>query len=208
MQLTIISDTHNRHEEVILTGGEVLIHAGDFSGRGTKRECIEFLTWFNEQAYNHKILIAGNHDFFFERGSKEEIEAILPKGIHYLQNSSVVIENVKFYGSPATPYFHNWAFNYQRGQEINQVWDNIPDDTQVLITHGPPFGILDKTTRGEHVGCEELLKKINKIQPRLHVFGHIHECFGRKICKGTEFVNASLLDDKYLYVNDVCVIEI
>lgn len=208
MKLTIISDTHNRHEDVILPKGEVLIHAGDFTGRGTRAECVSFLKWFAKQNFKYKILIAGNHDFFFEKNEKEEIQEILPKNIHYLNNSSITIEGVNFYGSPITPFFHNWAFNRERGKEIKQYWDEISDNTDVLITHGPPFGILDKTVRGEKVGCEELLLAVKRIKPKFHIFGHIHEDYGIVEKNETTFINASLLNERYYYVNDFVKVDI
>lgn len=208
MNLTIISDTHNRHNDVILSKGEVLIHAGDYTGSGTKSESIDFLNWFSKQDFKHKILIAGNHDFFFENSSKEMIQEILPDNIHYLEDSSVSIDGINFYGSPITPFFNNWAFNRERGEKIKKYWDKIPKNTDVLITHGPPFGILDKTTRGENVGCEELLKSVNQIKPKLHIFGHIHEDYGIITHEETTFINASLLNERYIYVNDVVEIEI
>lgn len=113
----------------------------------------------------------------------------------------MTLEGIKFYGSPWQPWFFDWAFNLQRGAEIRAKWDLIPLDTDVLITHGPAFGILDKTTRGARVGCEELLKVIEQVKPQLHVFGHIHEAYGIYSNDNLSFVNASNCDVQFNLVN-------
>jgi Icc-related predicted phosphoesterase len=105
------------------------------------------------------------------------------------------------------PTFFDWAFNRDRGAAIDKHWQLIPKNTDILITHGPPFGVLDKTLRGEAVGCEMLLKKVNKIKPKLHVFGHIHEGYGMIDKKNTTFVNASVLDIRYNLRNEPVIIE-
>jgi Icc-related predicted phosphoesterase len=207
MEITFISDTHwliadetdKRDLTDLLPGGPILVHAGDVSGRGTEREIRLFLKWFSELPYTHKILISGNHDFFFEVAKPEEVEAILAEypGITYLNDSGVTIEGIKFWGSPVTPFFHNWAFN-RWPSEIKPHWDMIPEEVDVLITHGPPFGILDKTHYSkEHVGCPLLLEKIKKIKPKVHVFGHIHEARGIRTEDDTTFINASVVTLQY-----------
>ena len=122
---------------------------------------------------------------------------MIPENIMYLNDSAMEIEGVRFWGSPITPWFYNWAFNRQRGMEINAHWTKIPEDTQVLITHGPPWGVLDRTEDGSHVGCEDLSRQVQRIQPKLHVFGHIHESNGRVEHEGTTYVNASVLNARY-----------
>src|SRR5690606_9104680 len=110
------------------------------------------------------------------------------------------------WGSPITPYFHNWAFNRKRGAKIKAHWDLIPDDTDILITHGPPFGILDETVYSKRTGCEELLLRVYQVQPKYHIFGHIHEDYGMLAKRETTFVNASVLDDRYELVNDAMIL--
>lgn len=107
------------------------------------------------------------------------------------------MEGIKFYGSPWQPWYYDWAFNEQRGEKIKAKWDLIPEDTDVLITHGPPMGILDKTLESGHVGCEELVKAVHRIKPKLHIFGHIHEDHGELRLHGTHFVNAASCNLKY-----------
>ena len=208
MTLTLISDTHFRHNQLELPGGDMLIHAGDLCGHGTEGEALAFLRWFGEQPYKYKIFIAGNHDWFFEKNSKIDIYKIIPENIYYLNDSGVEIEGLKIWGSPVQPAFLDWAFNRKKGAEINKHWKLIPKDTDILITHGPPFGILDRTTSNYNAGCEMLLKKVNQIQPKLHVFGHIHEGYGMVEKGKTIFANASSVNFNYQMVNAPIVIEI
>ncbi|MCI0709994.1 MAG: metallophosphatase domain-containing protein [Chloroflexi bacterium] len=190
MKLILISDTHAYHQHLQIPDGDVLIHAGDLTRIGELKDVVAFNDFLGTLPHPHKIVIAGNHDFCFER-KPDEASPLLTNTI-YLQDSEVTINGVKFYGSPWQPWFYDWAFNLRRGAEIREKWDLIPSDTGVLITHGPPFGYLDKTSRGDHAGCEELLKAITRIRPKLHVFGHIHEGYGVIEGQHTTFVNASI----------------
>ncbi len=208
MKFVAISDTHGQHEKLLLPKGDVLIHAGDISMRGDELSIINFLNWFSHQNYQYKILIAGNHDFYFERASNEEIEKIIPENVIYLNNSGTTINNLKIWGSPITPWFFDWAFNRYRGEQIQRYWDLIPNDTDILITHGPVSGILDSTKKGEHVGCEDLLNRVNKIKPRVHICGHIHEAYGASENFGTKYINASVLNEKYELTNDAVIFEL
>lgn len=186
----------------------MLLHAGDVSGRGEREVVLDFLDWFSSQDYKYKIFIAGNHDFFFEQTSAEEIAALIPENVIYLNDSGITIEGIKIWGSPIQPWFYDWAFNRQRGADIRQHWDLIPVDTDILITHGPAYEILDKTVGGIPVGCEDLLEKIKEIQPKIHLFGHIHEAYGIVEKLGTIFINASVLDFNYKLHNAPIQIEI
>jgi hypothetical protein len=140
-------------------------------------------------------VIAGNHDRCFE--TDPEAARPLTHGLTYLQDSDVTIDGLRFWGAPWQPWFLSWAFNLQRGPEIAQKWALIPDDTDVLITHGPPATILDETYDGRPVGCEELLRTVQRITPRLHAFGHIHESYGAQVVGSTLFVNASACTLRY-----------
>jgi len=208
MKLVLISDTHGKHNQLNLPKGEMLIHAGDVSSRGTKEQVLEFIEWFSSQDYKYKIFIAGNHDFFLEKENKENIDSIIPSNINYLNDSGIEIEGIKIWGSPVQPWFYDWAFNRERGEEINKHWELIPEDTDILITHGPPFGILDETLRGERVGCVDLLNKVNLVKPKLHVFGHIHEDYGVEEKGETTYVNASVVNLHYEMQNKAVEIEI
>jgi len=201
MKFVVISDTHNKHKELELPQGDVLLHAGDVSGRGYEKEIGKFLQWFSAQPFQYKIFIAGNHDFFFEKATEKEIQKLIPPDVIYLNDSGTNIEGIQLWGSPVQPWFYDWAFNRQRGAEIRKHWEIIPKNTDILITHGPPYGVLDQTVKGQAVGCEELIKFVQEIQPRFHVFGHIHEAFGVRNINGTTYINASILDEKYQLVH-------
>lgn len=207
MKILCISDTHTKHKlipsrfiENVDNSVDTIVHAGDVSSRGYKGEIIDFLKWYNELNFKNKILIAGNHDFYFEEGKPEDIAAMLAEypNITYLNDSGVEIDGVKFWGSPVQPWFYNWAFN-RRGTDICKHWDMIPNDTHVLLTHGPVKNYLDMTQRGESVGCPYLLDKISQMSNlKLHVCGHIHEAYGRvDFPEGGVFVNASVLNLRY-----------
>ena len=206
MEITFISDTHNNHHLMTndLLGGPMIIHSGDVSGRGKYNEVNDFLQWFASLPYMHKIFIAGNHDFIFEK----ENALIIPEGVTYLQDEAVIIEGIKIYGSPWQPWFYDWAFNLPRkGPGLYSKWESIPDDVDILVTHTPPYGILDLTYRDKTpVGCEALREKLEEISPKIHVFGHIHEAYGQTQIGETLFINASLLNLHYDYVNKPVII--
>lgn len=200
--IDLLSDTHNRHDNVECEGGDILIHAGDSTGGGRLYEITDFLDWYAEQDYSHLIIIAGNHDWGFERTPDLIAKECKKRNIILLNDSGVTVEGIKIWGSPVQPWFHDWAFNRQRGPEIQKHWDLIPKDTEILITHGPPHGILDVTTYAngtpkERVGCYELADTLAKTEVRLHVFGHIHEARGVQYSGPRTYVNASFLDRMY-----------
>jgi Icc-related predicted phosphoesterase len=192
MRLVIISDTHGKHRKIELPSGDILIHAGDFTRQGVE-DIAEFNEWLGTLSYQHKIVVAGNHDFPFET---QDGSNLLTNAV-YLQDSAATIGGIRFYGSPWQPRFFDWAFNLDRGEPIKEKWDLIPHDTDVLITHGPPYGYLDKNSLGVSVGCEELLKAVARIAPRLHIFGHIHEGYGLVETATTTFINACICDGGY-----------
>jgi Icc-related predicted phosphoesterase len=187
------SDTHMKHSEVTVPFCDVLVHCGDFTSHGDLSEVKEFCDYVSAIDCTYKIAVAGNHDFCFEDKelSGEAEQLLKDSGIIYLNDSGVEIEGFKFWGSPIQPTFFNWAFNRERGSVIKKHWDLIPLDTDVLITHGPPFGILDKTRYGDSVGCEDLLNRVTKVKPLVHAFGHIHESYGETIVDSISYINAS-----------------
>ena len=171
------------------------------------REIVDFNHWLGKQPHRCKVAIAGNHDLMFERhpGAAKEL---LTNAI-YLENSGTEIMGLKFWGSPVQPEFNNWAFNVARGVAIRRYWQMIPDGTDVLVTHGPPFGVLDQSHPSTtHLGCEELAKTVQEIRPRLNIFGHIHGGHGEMTANGTRFVNASVVDETYRLVHEAQVVEI
>lgn len=218
MKITTISDTHGMHHEITQPkGGDLIICAGDVTPNGKENDVEEFLRWFSDQDYKYKVLVAGNHDWHFEsQGDRYYVERCEDYGIKYLNDSEVKIEGLKVWGSPITPAFNNWAFNRARSPvdpqatpqmtTIHEHWDKIPEDVDILITHGPPQGILDVADRGflvnaQSVGCSYLRYVVERIKPKLHVFGHIHEQRGVHIenVDGVPivFVNSACLDHMY-----------
>jgi Icc-related predicted phosphoesterase len=198
MRLVVVSDTHGLHNLIEdLPDGDVLVHAGDFMNAGfTPEEIVSFNTWLGDQSFRYRVVCAGNHDRRFQN-TPQEARALLSNAI-YLENSGVTIDKISFWGSPYTPEFLNWAFMYRRGPLAEQYWDQIPDNLDVLITHGPPFGILDQVDPGgEHLGCEELLKAVNQKKPKVHIFGHIHGGAGVLENGSTRFMNAAYLNERY-----------
>jgi len=194
MKITFISDTHNKHKEITedLPGGDLLIHAGDISSMGYKHEIQQFCKWFDSLTnYSAVVFIAGNHDFGFEKRPEETMEIVNSyKWITYLQDSVL-------------------QFNLPKdGWELEQAWEEIPDDTDILVTHGPAFGYLD-TIMGQYdnLGCELLTKRIKTIKPKIHVCGHIHSGYGYVFDGDTHFINASVLDEQYQYTQKPLTVE-
>ncbi len=202
MKFTFISDTHSLHDRLVLETGDVLIHCGDLTNKGSLEDVRNFANFMGKQDFKHKLVIAGNHDFCFEDDRADEAEQILKEQeIIYLNDSGIEIEGFKIWGSPIQPQFFNWAFNRDRGENISVHWDQIPDDTDILVTHGPAFGILDKVMEGEKVGCRDLLDRVKQIKPKIHAFGHIHEDYGIVEKEGTQFINACNVNRNYRLVN-------
>ena len=206
MRIVVISDTHGQHEQLQLPVGDILIHAGDITQQGSLQEIAEFNAYLADVDFKHKIIIAGNHDFCFQETPKQARQLI--SNAYYLEDEALILDHLKFYGSPWQPFFFNWAFNLERGAEINAKWQMIDVDTDVLITHGPAFGFGDKVCSGQQVGCEDLLDKILDIKPRYHVFGHIHENPGMWNNQDTIFINASICNADYQAKNKVIVFDI
>lgn len=212
MKLCLISDTHNKHRNLEIPQCDILISAGDISFRGEYSILRDFNEWCAELkdagTVRHAITIAGNHELSFEDGRRQEARSLLTNWI-YLQDSSVEIGGLKFFGSPHTPEFFSWAFNLPRnGDELAQRWSKIPENTDVLITHGPPYGICDYTIRGPQ-GCERLARRVSELPNlKLHVFGHLHEGYGRRDIGKTIFVNAASCDDTYRAVHAPILLEI
>lgn len=186
MKLLHISDTHGLHAQIPVErfeGIDVVIHSGDVSNHPNpfinSREVVEFMMWYKEVPVPTKILVAGNHDTSIEKRVITKVDFAMNNGIIYLENEEVTIDGVKFYGSPHTPTFGNWAFMKSR-DKLNRVWEAIPDDTDVLIVHGPPKGVRDLSLNRhdelEMCGCSALMKRCWKLKNNLKLvaFGHIH----------------------------------
>jgi len=235
MRIVCISDTHSLHKlmEHELPKGDVLIHAGDISNRGGEVDVTNFIYWFqNIQGFDTKIFISGNHDYCFEKVNEPHHkgdydwlnnlmapENLAQSDVYYLEDNFMIIERpefsrpIKLYGSPWQPWFYDWAFNLPRlGKEIEEKWSMIPDDTDVLITHGPPNGILDLVNNfrqpNRNVGCESLRFHVERVKPALNVFGHIHEGYGTTLIDETLFVNASICNPGYNPINKPIIIDL
>ena len=220
MKIVAISDTHGLHSQMehMLPKGDLLIHAGDLTNVGHKHEVEDILGWFNKVSSKYTygvVFIAGNHDRSFDPKFNldsqtekpdwlEEKLAFLYDNVYYLENNSVNINGVNIWGSPITPWFHGdrWAFNRRRGDEIKEVWDTIPNNTDIIVTHGPVYGKLDFTEYDKlYVGCFELEKRIYSVKPKLHIGGHIHEGYGMTYDENTTYINASTCNIHYEPVN-------
>ena len=211
MRLTLLSDTHTRHHEITqdLPGGDLLLHSGDLMNSGRNIEDIKsFCKWFDSlDQYTHKVFIAGNHDRMFQNDYHGAMEIVNSyKNITYLQDSWVEVgddeEKVKIYGTPWQPWFYDWAFNLPRkGLGLAAKWEAIPEDTDILLTHGPAWGILDTVAgrRHDYLGCELLTERLEVVKPKIHSCGHIHTGYGHEFKDGTHFFNASVLDERYEY---------
>ena len=207
MKITLISDTHGLHHDLKLPEADMIIHAGDFCEQGDIEEVYDFMDWYAELDYEHKILIAGNHDFIAEE-NPATFGRLLPPDVHYLNDSEVVINGLLFWGSPVQPDLIGWAFGRHRGHDIQAHWDLIPPETDVLITHSPPYGILDESSSGQILGCEGLLSQVSICKPLVHVFGHIHASYGEEHDGDTHFINASNMKTGVGLVNAPVIIDI
>ncbi|HEX3551517.1 MAG TPA: metallophosphatase domain-containing protein [Candidatus Elarobacter sp.] len=207
MRCVAISDTHERADKLVVPDGDVLIHAGDLTMRGEPRELERAAAWLGKlrPRFAAVIAIPGNHDFGAERDPAETRALFESHGVTWLVDEAAAVDGVAFYGSPWQPWFYDWAFNFPRGDDgtvASATWARIPPSTDVLVTHGPPHGILDRTEDGDLAGCPELLAAV-EARPRIraHVFGHIHEGYGCANVGARLFVNASTCDARYAAVN-------
>lgn len=189
--IVCISDTHELHRELEVPNGDLLIHAGDFTMFSQSAAAIlDFNEWLGELPHAHKIVIPGNHEFFLESA---------PSRRSLISNARILIDEanevlgLRIWGSPVTPLYVG-AFGRSSPTDRANLYARIPDDVDVLITHGPPYGRLDTTPLNSRpAGCAELLKAVSRVKPKLHVFGHIHGAHGRISNEETTFVNAALL---------------
>lgn len=194
MRLVCIADTHLWERSLPpVPDGDVLVHAGDLLRRGTLSELDHAAAWLRAQPHAHKLAIAGNHDWCFLHTPAPARNVLADAGVAYLQDAELVIDGVRFWGSPWQPEFGGWAFNLPRGEALAAKWALVPEGVDVLVTHGPPRGYGDLVSRGSQ-GCDDLLSALDRIRPAVHVFGHIHEDGGLWRHGPTAVVNATTDD--------------
>ncbi|MDR2382779.1 MAG: metallophosphatase domain-containing protein [Prevotellaceae bacterium] len=202
MKILHLSDTHGKHSSLRnLPVADIIIHSGDISFSGEGKEVMDFIEWFGGLDCKYKIFIAGNHDFCLDGKAPARIQHFLPANMYYLCESEVEIEGIRFWGIPYMMSYELQPEKYQRSMAT------IPANTEILITHRPPLGILDRSAN-INFGCPGLLEAVRRIRPHYHLFGHIHDTYGIQQSEDTIFVNASVLDEKYLLANKPVEIEI
>ena len=215
MKIVCISDIHGKFSVIPhLPEGDTLIIAGDLTNNGALSQLKELDSLLQKTSFKHIVMIAGNHDWCFQNEDKQEARQIL-KDYTYLQDELAMIDGLYFYGSPWQPEFCNWAFNLPRGKQLQEKWNRIPTFTDVLITHGPPYGVLDSIQDnsfhkvGKSLGDQDLEDVLlDKVHPKLHVFGHIHSSHGQVELLNTIYVNASILNEMYQITYNPIVVDI
>lgn len=202
MKIVALSDTHGTEwsKNLVIPKGDVLVYAGDFHIMNFQ-DVWEVRDWFATLQFQYIIYVPGNHDCLLEGMCKEAIQASIGKQVIYLDQESVTIRGKKFWGAPYSPLFNDWAF-MKPDNELQKIWNKIPTDIDVVITHCPPFGILDQVLPRENsVGSVTLRDTLKKIQPRVHIFGHIHEGFGQYTDYNTDYYNVCIVDETYKLAN-------
>ncbi len=214
MRIVCISDTHSKHDHIVVPTGDVLIHAGDLTVEGKIWEIDHAFAWLSQQPHARIIAIPGNHDWGLQLNDwlPQTLKAQFPR-VELLIDQESVVEGLRVWGSPWSPFFNNWAFNFSGGRlgikEAQRKWDQIPDDTAILITHGPPYGMLDKNLSGEYAGDSVLKSRIAHLRRlRLHVFGHVHESYGTVKTADVTYVNACCCDRDYRPTQQPIVVDL
>ncbi len=198
MKVVCISDTHGRHRRLKVPACDLLVHAGDATRRGRFAELEATFEWLGRQPATHRIFVAGNHDRCCELEPERTRRLGRAHGIAYLCDEEVTIEGRRIWGSPVTPRFRNMAFNRERGAAIDEHWAKIPSELDLLITHGPPRGVGDRAILGVNAGCDDLLARVRQVEPRYHVFGHIHEAAGTYRLPGVSTVLINVASSRLL----------
>ena len=196
MKILHLSDTHGLHKNLMsLPEADVIVHSGDFTFAGSEEEAYDFMNWFCNLPYEHKVFIAGNHDMCMY--GADPIEGLSPN-VHYLYNNSVVIDGMKFYG---IAMFMEGCMD----GKLDRFIHNIPDDVDILITHMPPKGICDIADYGkglEHKGNATLAEHLKVLHPTCHLFGHEHDAYGTTTIENVVYSNACVVDSRYNLINN------
>ena len=190
MKIVAISDTHNMHSKFTLPEGDLLIHAGDACGWGSREEFEDFVKWLGRQDFEHKIYVPGNHDLYVEQNPARCRRMLAHAGVHLLIDEGVVLGGLKIYGTPMTPTFGAWSFMADE-EELRDYYDMIPEGMDVIVCHGPPRGLLDRNLEGDLCGSEALLEALLERQPQVFICGHIHEGRGSARLGRTDLYNVA-----------------
>lgn len=213
MKIVALSDTHMAHRKIKIPDADLLLHAGDFTYQGDEEEIKDFADWLSSiKNVTYKVVIAGNHELGLERHPKL-YEPLLSRACYYLNDNIIELCGLKIFGSPVTPEFGQWAFTYPRGPEMFEHWKVIPNNIDILLTHGPAYGLNDSTFRGGKVGCTDLLYHLGRVKPKMHVYGHIHSDPGESELEHsdgsvTKCYNVAMLNDMYDLARQPTIIEI
>lgn len=191
MRIIALSDTHNQHKKITVPECDLIIHAGDATNRGEHNELAPFLNWFSQQKSKYKVYVPGNHDFYAERNPEKTRLMCEDRGITLLIDEGVALEEITLWGSPYTQYFGDWAFQAYPGEGMLKHWTLMPPKIDILVTHSPPYQILDRGMLNENIGCYYLFYKILEIKPKVHIFGHSHDSHGSHIFDGIHFYNVA-----------------
>jgi Icc-related predicted phosphoesterase len=193
------------HDRIEVPDGDLLIHCGDGLLRGDETEFSNFADWYTELPHKKKFYVPGNHDGFIQENLTLSRTAL--PNTQLLVDEGVTVEGIKFWGSPWTPKFRSWWF-MKTEHELGKIWNSIPTDTDIIITHGPAYNFRDRLETIKHVGSESLRKRVFDVKPKFHLFGHIHESYGQEVCQGINFINASCCNASYSPVNPPVVLEL
>jgi Icc-related predicted phosphoesterase len=192
MKLVLVSDTHASHDLLDVPACDVLVHAGDFTRHGTIDESIAFFRWLGSAPARAKIVTAGNHDTAAAEQPELMRDLAREHGVTWLIEEGAEVLGLRVWASPLSPRHGDWVFQEERGAPSARRW-TFPAGLDLLVTHAPPHGVLDRIIHGDDVGCEALLEAVRARPPRLHVFGHVHEAHGEASLPDvpTRFINAS-----------------
>lgn len=196
VKIVVVSDTHGRHGELGLLSGDVLIHCGDVFNAFEENadEMAELDAWFGQQRFARILCIGGNHDYTLQALAARADRPL--RNAEYLEDRGLEYRGTRFYGSPWTPELEGWAYYLPDG-DLESRWASIPDDTDILITHTPPYSVLDRNSSGKRCGCHHLRERVDRIRPALHCFGHVHASAGIHRDGRTTFANASMVNSQY-----------
>lgn len=215
MKLVLFSDTHGCHREVVsgaenylyVPDGDAVIHCGDFSAHGTLYDILSFNNFLGSLKHKVKVVGAGNHDVFVQ--SELGMAKIHMSNAKLVVHEPFMLSDKKCFFTSYLPYYNKWAFEVADDKARGKLFAQIPDDTEILFSHCPPYGILDVIDSGENIGDHELLKRVRDLKHlKYHIFGHAHASHGITDIRGVQYINCSIMDDRYDVVNQPMIVDI